>query len=385
MFGSASTWNAANLRKTCSFLHEVPSSFFATVVRSCPVLGQAQTPRRRVFPFAVIALAVLIAPSVGGANPSPTTQSLRAQDAAIVAKSRAAVLGLYSLDARLAAAQSKLASLRGQAHALRLERRSLRHQLAVAKRSTRISQARVAQRLRLLYEQDNVEPLEIVLGSTSLDEALTNLDNLNRAAGPGRGHPARARRRAEIDRPRLTRPRGPGGRSRRCNPRRGGDRRVARGDARAAKLVHRRPGRAASSDGEPDREPRRGGERGTGSERPARAAATRPWPPPLCTGAACSPCRDGLRAPGPHRQRSPRRLGHRRGRSVGDSARHPHDDPRLRRGRRRGQGRRRSSARRSTSGSRRSRRPMRGAGAPSRSSCASGRAATLTLRSRLPR
>jgi 3D (Asp-Asp-Asp) domain-containing protein len=126
-----------------------------------------------------------MAPSVGGANPSQTAGSLRAQDAAIAAKSRAAVLGLYSLDARLAVAQARLSSLRVQAQSLRSERRSLRHQLAVAKRSTRISQVRVAQRLRVLYEQDEVEPLEIVLGSTSLDEALTNLDALNRSTGQG--------------------------------------------------------------------------------------------------------------------------------------------------------------------------------------------------------
>ena len=37
-----------------------------------------------------------------------------------------------------------------------------------------------------MYEQDNVEPLEIVLGSRSLDEAMSNLDNLSRAAGEGR-------------------------------------------------------------------------------------------------------------------------------------------------------------------------------------------------------
>jgi cystine transport system substrate-binding protein len=133
----------------------------------------------------VIAVVVLIAPSVGGANPSQTTASLRAHDAAIVAKSRAAVLDLYSLDQRLAVAQSKLASLRVQAQSLRLQRLSLRHQLAIAKRSTRISQARVAERLRVLYEEDNVEPLEIVLGSKSLDEAMSNLDNLNRVAGQG--------------------------------------------------------------------------------------------------------------------------------------------------------------------------------------------------------
>jgi cystine transport system substrate-binding protein len=135
--------------------------------------------------FVMIAVVVLIAPSVGGANPSQTTASLRAHDAAIVAKSRAAVLDLYSLDQRLAGAQSKLASLRAQAQSLRLQRLSLRHQLVVAKRGTRISQARVAERLRVLYEEDNVEPLEIVLGSKSLDEAMSNLDNLDRVTGQG--------------------------------------------------------------------------------------------------------------------------------------------------------------------------------------------------------
>ena len=71
------------------------------VVRSRPVLGQAHTPRRRLLPFAALALAVLAAPAVGGANPSQSASTLRAQDAAIAAKSRAAVLGLYSLDQRL--------------------------------------------------------------------------------------------------------------------------------------------------------------------------------------------------------------------------------------------------------------------------------------------
>jgi 3D (Asp-Asp-Asp) domain-containing protein len=95
------------------------------------------------------------------------------------------VLGLYSLDQQLAGAQSKLAALREQAHTFQAQRASLRHQLAIAKRSTRISQARLAERLRMLYEQGNVEPLEIVLGSKSLDEAMSNLDTLNRASSQG--------------------------------------------------------------------------------------------------------------------------------------------------------------------------------------------------------
>jgi cystine transport system substrate-binding protein len=136
-------------------------------------------------PLALIAVAVLVAPAVGGANPSQSAAALRAQDAAIVAKSRAAVLNLYSLDQQFGTAQSKLAGLQTQATVLRSEQASLRHQLDVARRGTRISQRRLADRLRTLYEEGNVEPLEVVFGARNLDEALTNLDNLNRVAGQG--------------------------------------------------------------------------------------------------------------------------------------------------------------------------------------------------------
>jgi cystine transport system substrate-binding protein len=128
---------------------------------------------------------VLVAPAVSGANPSHDTTKLRAQDAAIVQKSRAAVLGVYSLDQRYAAAQARVASLHQAAVSLRAQRAILKHQLVVARRGTRISQQRLAQRLRALYEQGNVEPLDVVLGASSLDEALTNLDNLKRVSGQG--------------------------------------------------------------------------------------------------------------------------------------------------------------------------------------------------------
>jgi 3D (Asp-Asp-Asp) domain-containing protein len=136
-------------------------------------------------PLAVVALAVFVAPAVGGANTPRSTASLRAQDAAIAAKSRAAVLGLYSLDERLVGAQTRLATLQAQAHVLRIQHASLEHQLDVARRGTRISQQHLAERLRALYEEGNVEPLEVVFGATSLDEALTNLENLDRVAGQG--------------------------------------------------------------------------------------------------------------------------------------------------------------------------------------------------------
>jgi 3D (Asp-Asp-Asp) domain-containing protein/peptidoglycan hydrolase CwlO-like protein len=150
------------------------------------VLGQAHTPKRRVLPLVLLALGVLVAPAVGGAGRSPSQASLRAQDARIVAESRASALSLYSLDQRLASAQARLGTLASQANTLRTERIELRHELAIARSSTRLASQRLDARLRALYEQGDVEPLEIVFGATSLDEALSALDTLSRASSQGR-------------------------------------------------------------------------------------------------------------------------------------------------------------------------------------------------------
>jgi cystine transport system substrate-binding protein len=141
--------------------------------------------RQRLLPFVALALAVLAAPAVSGAITSHGVRALRAHDAALAAKSRAAVLDLYSLDQHLARAQSKLATLQTQAQSLRGQRASLVYQLHIAKRGARLAQGRLAARLRALYEQGNVEPLEIVFGAKSIDEAMTSLDNLSRMTSQG--------------------------------------------------------------------------------------------------------------------------------------------------------------------------------------------------------
>jgi 3D (Asp-Asp-Asp) domain-containing protein len=146
------------------------------------VLGQAHTPRRRLLPFAAIALAVMIVPAVSGANPSHSVLSLRARDAAIAAKSRAAVLSMYSLDQQIASANAHVAALHGRAESLLAQRAELRHDLQIARTGSRVAERRLAERIRMLYEQGTVEPLEIVFGAQSLDEAMTSLDDLNRAS-----------------------------------------------------------------------------------------------------------------------------------------------------------------------------------------------------------
>lgn len=141
--------------------------------------------RRRLLSLAVIALAVLAAPAVSGAITPHSASALRAKDAALAAKSRAAVLDLYSLDQRLSGTESRLNTLQTQTMSLRTQRASLAHQFHIAKRGAALAQNRLAARLRALYEQGNVEPLEIVFGAKTIDEAMTSLDSLSRMTSQG--------------------------------------------------------------------------------------------------------------------------------------------------------------------------------------------------------
>jgi 3D (Asp-Asp-Asp) domain-containing protein/peptidoglycan hydrolase CwlO-like protein len=114
------------------------------------------------------------------AGPSAGTLTQRASE--LAAQSRSAVLNLYSLNSRLDAARTRLAGLQARSAELERERAANRLQLAIAERAFRISQRQLAQRLRVLYEQDEVDPIAIVLGSESLDEAINGIDGLNHLA-----------------------------------------------------------------------------------------------------------------------------------------------------------------------------------------------------------
>jgi 3D (Asp-Asp-Asp) domain-containing protein len=129
----------------------------------------------------VLGLTVLLlSPLASGAG--PTAGELRQREADLADQTRSAVLGLYSLDSRLDAARTQLATLQARSEELRRERSETRTQLAIARRAYRISQGQLADRLRVLYEQDEIDPIAIVLGSASLDEAMNGIDGLNHLA-----------------------------------------------------------------------------------------------------------------------------------------------------------------------------------------------------------
>lgn len=145
------------------------------------MLGQAHTPRRRLVALAVLALSCLAIPAIGGANPSQDAQALRALDAQLAAKQRSAVLGVYALDRQLAGAAARLDALRAQTVSLRAQESRLRLEERLARHDTTLAQAHLAVRLQNLYEQGTPSSMEILLGASSLDQALNELDTIDSA------------------------------------------------------------------------------------------------------------------------------------------------------------------------------------------------------------
>ena len=132
--------------------------------------------------WVVTACFCLLVTPASGAGPSATLASVQAADAQLAANARAAVLDLYSLDARLGSAEIRLNALRSDAATLRGERAVLRHELQFARLDIRLSQAQLASRLRFIYAQGSTSSLDILMGAKSLGDAMTDLDDLNRVA-----------------------------------------------------------------------------------------------------------------------------------------------------------------------------------------------------------
>lgn len=135
-------------------------------------------------------LAALSAPLASGAE-SPArirdrAESLRRENAVLESHTRAAVLDLYALESRLARIRTRLATLRERAAELERSREQVRRQLSVARHVMTISTNRLAERLRTVYEQGDVDPVAVILGARSLDDAIDSLDALSRTAEQNR-------------------------------------------------------------------------------------------------------------------------------------------------------------------------------------------------------
>jgi 3D (Asp-Asp-Asp) domain-containing protein len=138
---------------------------------------------------AVIA-ALQLLPAASGAD-SPTrlrerAQTLKAQNGSLTAQAQSAWLSSISLGTRLEQTQAALVRLRARTQTIAAHRAEATHSLQLARHTLAVSQQRLAKRLRILYEQGDTDPMAVLVGAKSIDEAISGLENLHRIAGQDR-------------------------------------------------------------------------------------------------------------------------------------------------------------------------------------------------------
>jgi peptidoglycan DL-endopeptidase CwlO len=145
--------------------------------------------RRPWILFAVlgaVALAALLSSSAARADDPATLRSaaeqLRAENDSLAAQARNALLDLYSLERRLDRAEGRVAALRGRQAELERAQAAAQRRLQLARADLGEAERRLSIRLQQLYVQGEVDPLAVLLGAQSLDEALTAFDGLTRIA-----------------------------------------------------------------------------------------------------------------------------------------------------------------------------------------------------------
>jgi 3D (Asp-Asp-Asp) domain-containing protein len=129
-----------------------------------------------------LALALALSAALAGARGAGTSKQ---QQRLLASKSHAALLGLYALDSKLARSRAELARLRARAEALRSEEQRVREEVAIVESNLRVSQRVLGTHLRTLYEEGEPDAIAVLLGSTSLNDAVTRLNDLEQTARQG--------------------------------------------------------------------------------------------------------------------------------------------------------------------------------------------------------
>ncbi|MDQ3893080.1 MAG: hypothetical protein M3292_00205, partial [Actinomycetota bacterium] len=161
------------------------------MLRACP------TRAGRLLVATLAVAAAIAVPNAGEADRASELRAradqLRAETAALAERSHDALLELYAFDTQLTRARARLAALETEAASVRRERARARRHLATVRRTSRAARKSLAARVRALYEQGGIDPLAVILGASSFDDALTRLDHAARVADQDRFIAAQAR------------------------------------------------------------------------------------------------------------------------------------------------------------------------------------------------
>ena len=132
---------------------------------------------------ALVLGASLRAPEGAGAGKS--ARELRQARESLANRSHSALLSLYALDSRLEQARNELAQLHARVESLRAERRQLQADIEIVGHNLAASRRLLATHLRTLYQHGEPDPLAVLLGAESLDDAVERLDALEVSSRQG--------------------------------------------------------------------------------------------------------------------------------------------------------------------------------------------------------
>jgi 3D (Asp-Asp-Asp) domain-containing protein/peptidoglycan hydrolase CwlO-like protein len=139
-------------------------------------------PARCALAGLALSLAFLAAGGARADDPAGKADTLRSANAGLATKSQQVLLQLYSLETRLRQSELRIDALTARSAELEREQASAEQQLEVARDNMAAAHSQLGQRLRQLYVEGDVDPLAVLLGAESLDDALSALDGLNRLA-----------------------------------------------------------------------------------------------------------------------------------------------------------------------------------------------------------
>ena len=150
-----------------------------------------ETRKARLWPAAAALLVLCcLLPARVGADTSATLRAqashLSQQNTNLAVRAHSEMLELYALDSRLARQRAHIVGLRIQTAQVRAARQAAQRRLRIARRSLSAAQRALSLHLQQLYEQGDTDPVAVVLGASSVNEALNGLDAINRVAGQDR-------------------------------------------------------------------------------------------------------------------------------------------------------------------------------------------------------
>jgi peptidoglycan DL-endopeptidase CwlO len=108
--------------------------------------------------------------------------SLRHEADRLRTQAHQALLDLYALETKLGRAERRVAALEHRAAALQRRQDAARLQLDLARQAVAKADERLAERLRALYIEGEVDPLAVLFGAQSFEEAISTIEGFDDVA-----------------------------------------------------------------------------------------------------------------------------------------------------------------------------------------------------------